>query len=120
MKARSYGIRKRAKELFVEKAADPELEKRAVAYREALSKDRDIARGKGLLAKHCLVCHKLGSEGYEVGPNFVEVANTPDDGLLQEILAPSRKIDPQFRNFVVVTASGKVLNGVIASESATS
>ena len=120
MKARSYGIRKRAKELFAEKAIDPELEERAVAYRDALSHDRDIERGKGLLAKHCLVCHKLGSEGYEVGPNFVEVANTPDDGLLQEILAPSRKIDPQFRNFVVVTTSGKVLNGVIASESATS
>lgn len=120
MKARSYGIRKRAKQLFAEKAVDPELEKRAVAYREALSKERDLARGKGLLTKHCLVCHKLGPEGHEVGPNFVEVANTPDEGLLQEILAPSRKIDPQFRNFVVVTASGKVLNGVIASESATS
>jgi putative heme-binding domain-containing protein len=73
-----------------------------------------------LLTKHCLVCHKLGPEGHEVGPNFAEVANTPDDGMLQEILAPSRKIDPQFRNFVVVTSSGKVLNGVIASESATS
>ena len=55
-----------------------------------------------------------------MGPNFVEVANTPDDGMLQEILAPSRKIDPQFRNFVVETVDGKVINGVIASESATS
>ena len=120
MKARSYGIRKRAKQLFAEKATDPELEKRAATYREALVKERDVVRGKTLLTKHCLVCHKLGPEGHEVGPNFAEVANTPDDGLLQEILAPSRKIDPQFRNFVVVTSSGKVLNGVIASESATS
>ena len=120
MKARSYGIRKRAKQLFAQKDMDPELEKRAATYREALSHDRDIVRGKELLTKHCLVCHKLGPEGHEVGPNFAEVANTPDDGLLQEILAPSRKIDPQFRNFVVVTSSGKVLNGVIASESATS
>ena len=120
LKARSYGIRKRAKALFAEQAPDPEIEKIATAYRDALVGDRDVVRGKELITKHCLICHKLNEEGHEVGPNFVEVANTPDDGMLQEILAPSRKIDPQFRNFVVETVDGKVINGVIASESATS
>jgi putative membrane-bound dehydrogenase-like protein len=120
MKARSYGIRKRAKKLFSEQAPNPEIQELATAYRKSLLGERDLARGKTLLTKHCLVCHKLGEEGHDVGPNFAEVANTPDDGMLQEILAPSRKIDPQFRNFVVVTTGGKVINGVIASESATS
>lgn len=120
MKARSYGLRKRAKKLFSEQAPDPAIEELATAYREALVGEPNLVEGKALLTKHCLVCHKLGTEGHEVGPNFVEVANQPDDALLQEILAPSRKIDPQFRNFVVVTAAGKVLNGVIGSESATS
>ena len=36
--------------------------------------------------------------------------------LLQKILDPSRAIDPRYTNYIVVTADGRIHDGVIASE----
>jgi len=115
-----YVIRTRAHRIFKDTEVDSATQELSESYRAALSGDRNLAKGKTLLTKHCLVCHKLNNEGHSVGPNFAEVANQPDDALLQEILAPSRKIDPQYRNFVVVTNDGRQFNGVLVSETANS
>ena len=119
LKAR-YAIRTPAARIFADAELDDELQQLSESYRTALQGERNVERGKLLMAKHCLVCHKLNGEGHEVGPNFAEVSNQPDDALLQEILAPSRKIDPQYRNFVVVTKDGRQFNGVLGSEGANS
>lgn len=115
-----YVIRMRARKLFKDDELSEELAELSKNYQDALSGERNLERGKALLTKTCLVCHKLNDQGHEVGPNFAEVANQPDDSLLQEILAPSLKIDPQYRNFVVVTKDGRQFNGVLGSEGANS
>ncbi|REJ66135.1 MAG: hypothetical protein DWQ31_15725 [Planctomycetota bacterium] len=119
LKAR-YAIRTRAQKIFDQAGEDGPPAELVTQYQEALDGPRDVARGKTLATKHCLVCHQLGAEGHKVGPNFAEIANQPDDALLQEILAPSRKIDPQYRNYVVTTKDGRQFNGVMVSESANS
>jgi hypothetical protein len=55
-----------------------------------------------------------------IGPDLTGMAVHPKSELLMHILDPSRSVEGNFRLFTVVTNSGQVLNGMLASESRTS
>lgn len=85
---------------------------------------RNYDSGKRLFSTlGCVQCHKLNkgdTAGVSVGPNIDDTfkkykQNTRD--VLREILEPSRNIDEKFRQVIVALEDGKLLTGVIASES---
>ncbi|WP_337175741.1 PVC-type heme-binding CxxCH protein [Paludisphaera sp.] len=110
-------IRDRAAKLF---GADAPRERSAViaAFRSALDGEGDRERGKAVHVKACATCHKAEGQGVEVGPDLATVAaRTPED-LLLHILDPNREIAANYLNYNVETADGRVVSGIIASESA--
>ena len=113
-------IAERARQLLVNPAADAELQQRIDTYQQALSGRRDIEQGKEVFAKNCLTCHKLGSEGHEVGPPLGTIVNKPDETVLVDLLDPSGRIEPEYRSYIVATTDGRSLTGLITSESPTS
>jgi len=110
----------RASRLFKESSAEAELTARIARYRGTLNNKADPAKGKVVYQKNCIVCHKLGEQGNEVGPSLGSITGKPDESVLMDILDPNGKIDPEYKLYLISAAGGKAYAGVLASESPTS
>ena len=89
------------------------------SYRSALGMKGDPAAGAVVYKKLCASCHRLGTEGVEVGPDLATLNDKAPESLLIAILDPNRAFEAKYAAFAVATVDGRVLNGLIASESAT-
>jgi putative membrane-bound dehydrogenase-like protein len=79
----------------------------------------DPAAGKTVFKNTCSKCHVHGGEGNRIGPDLTGMAVHPKDHLLVDILDPSRSVEANFRSYTVTTKQGRVLVGLLASESRT-
>jgi putative membrane-bound dehydrogenase-like protein len=79
----------------------------------------DAAAGKAAFKTHCAKCHVHGAEGTRIGPDLTGMAVHPKEELLVNILDPSRSVEGNFRAYQVTTKAGRVLTGLLASESRT-
>lgn len=89
-----------------------------LAYKDAIF-GGDAERGKTLFHKtqKCVNCHRVGSEGGEVGPNLSDVGKrTKPDYLLESVVDPNANIVQGFQTEVVMTDDGRILTGVVLSE----
>lgn len=77
-------------------------------------------RGWQLFRDNCGACHRLENAGRHVGPDLQSVRNHPRERLLDSILNPSHSVDPAYLAYAVETTSGRLVAGVIRSESADS
>ena len=78
-------------------------------------------RGKAVFKKTCATCHRLETEGIEVGPDLLSaLRNKTPETLLTDILDPSREVDPRYINYVVSDKAGRVFTGMIVAETASS
>ncbi|HVR76448.1 MAG TPA: PVC-type heme-binding CxxCH protein, partial [Planctomycetota bacterium] len=80
----------------------------------------DAGQGKLLFQKQCAKCHTHGGEGTKVGPDLTGMSVHPRAELLTQIIDPSRSLEGTYRVYTAVTTDGRVLNGLLASESKTS
>jgi putative heme-binding domain-containing protein len=81
--------------------------------REAfLAANTDSALGKEAFTKHCSVCHQLAGEGKKFGPDLDGIGVRGIDRLLEDLLDPSRNVDPEFRSTIVITDSGLTQTGL--------
>ncbi|MDP7019525.1 MAG: PQQ-dependent sugar dehydrogenase [Pirellulaceae bacterium] len=90
---------------------------------DILNQPGDADRGRQLFEKaagvQCRNCHKIGDIGKPLGPDLVEIARkqTPTQ-LLESILQPSKRIDPKYQTYLVETADGRVVSGLLKERSA--
>lgn len=112
-------LRDRAKKLL---AGDVDANRAKVIadYQAALQAPGDSAKGKMLFQQKCSNCHQIAGVGHVVGPNLQSVANKSPADLLIAILDPNREAQPNFATYVVETQDGRVLNGLLAADTATS
>jgi putative membrane-bound dehydrogenase-like protein len=89
------------------------------AYRPALAIKGDSAAGAARFKKACASCHRIGTEGIDVGPDLANLTDRSPEALLVAILDPNRAFEAKFASFTVATADGRVSNGMIANESST-
>ncbi len=85
-----------------------------------LALEGDADRGKLPFKKVCAACHKVEGVGHEIGPNLATIKNRGAEALLVNMLDPSREVNPQFVNYVLLTDDGRQMTGMIAAETATS
>jgi putative membrane-bound dehydrogenase-like protein len=113
-------LRQQALKLLAGQVA-ADRQKVVAAYQAALDRKGDALRGKAVFQKTCATCHRLENVGVEVGADLQSILrNKTPDALLIDILDPSREVDPRFIEYRVTTKSGKVMTGLIASETASS
>jgi putative heme-binding domain-containing protein len=79
----------------------------------------DAAAGKVVFKNHCAKCHTHGGEGAKIGPDLTGMAVHPKEHLIVEILDPSRSVEGNYRQYNLTTKGGKVLAGLLASETKT-
>jgi uncharacterized protein len=83
-------------------------------------KTGDATNGKAMFTKHCAACHQHSGEGNKIGPDLTGMAVHPKEELIVHVLDPSRSVEGNFRLYQVRMLDGKVLNGMLASETRTS
>jgi putative heme-binding domain-containing protein len=86
-----------------------------------LSLRGDAARGRQVFtinpAAQCKTCHKAGDVGETVGPDLTKIgAKYNKATLLDQILEPSKTIDPQFVTHSLETKDGRIVTGLIVEK----
>ena len=116
--SRDEGIRRRAQALFGAVAGD--RAKVFEEYKEVVAREADPAKGRAVFARECASCHRLDQEGFAVGPDLFGIRNQPKEAILLHILVPDHEITQGFAAYTVATKDGRVLTGLVASETPTS
>lgn len=80
----------------------------------------DPAVGRAVFRRECASCHRLDREGFAVGPDLFGVRNQPKAAILLHVLVPDHEITPGFASYTVALKDGRVLAGLIASETPSS
>lgn len=119
MKSSNPEIKKQAAQFFEGDILSPRKEIIA-QYQPALSLQSDLNRGKIVFKRDCLTCHKLGNEGYEVGPNLATIKNRTAPEILVHVLDPNKEVSPNYLEYVVVTDAGLIETGIIVNETPSS
>src|SRR5262249_30255774 len=113
-------LRERAVRVLAGQAA-PERQKVVAAYRAVLDLKADAVRGKAVFKKNCALCHRLENEGVEVGPDLLSaLRNKSREQTLNDLLDPSREVDPRYLNYQIITKKGQTFSGLIAADTASS
>ncbi|WP_337176823.1 PVC-type heme-binding CxxCH protein [Paludisphaera sp.] len=107
-------IRRRAAELFGPVAGD--RAKVYDAHKDVVAMTPDPSKGRAVFLRECAQCHRLDQEGVAVGPDLFDIRNQSKEAILLHILAPDHEITPGFTAYTVATLDGRVLTGLIASE----
>lgn len=77
----------------------------------------DRSAGRALFNKTCTACHKFLGEGKAAGPDLTGANRSNLDYLLENIVDPSAVVSADFRMTVLALEDGRVLNGLVLSES---
>jgi putative heme-binding domain-containing protein len=112
-------IRERAQKLIA--ASAPADRKKVIDdYQSALKLKADAVQGREIFSKNCTTCHQIGKLGVNVAPDIADSRVTTQEALLVNILDPNRAIDNNYFSYTVITNDGKLLNGILSAETATS
>jgi putative heme-binding domain-containing protein len=80
----------------------------------------DPARGEAVFRRHdlnCLTCHSVSKAGGEIGPDLSAIGQTsPPDYLIHSILLPDQSIKEQYHTLVVLTADGRMYQGIVVDK----
>jgi putative heme-binding domain-containing protein len=114
---RNRAVREHAAKVF---GAKPASTRQQVidSFLPALDLQGDAPHGKKIYEERCLSCHRLGGEGYALGPDLVTVKNTGKEKILVNVLDPNREVRPEFMSYAVEMKDDESLLGLISSETA--
>jgi putative heme-binding domain-containing protein len=81
----------------------------------------DAARGREFFLRgsgaQCRNCHRVGKEGTEVGPDLTQIGKKLDRAqLLESILEPSKRIDPEYVTYTLETTGEVVYSGILVKK----
>lgn len=85
-------------------------------YRAALQLKGEPHRGQEVFRNNCAGCHQVRGIGVNVGPDISDTRTKTPEGLLVDILNPNQAIDGNYINYTVLLKDGRIVTGVIASE----
>jgi putative heme-binding domain-containing protein len=89
-------------------------------FRSALDIRGDSHRGRIVFEQRCQSCHRVGSNGFAVGPDLAGVRSGGKEKLLVNILDPNREVLPNYFGYIVDTRDGDSYSGLIVNETANS
>lgn len=114
-------LRDRAKKLLEAGGGLPNADRQKVIEELiSITTDKgDPVAGKAAFKKTCAKCHTHSGEGTKVGPDLTGMAVHPKKELVIHLLDPSRSVEGNYRAYTVLIDDGRVLTGLLASESKT-
>ena len=74
-------------------------------------------RGRAVFRRVCINCHKVGSNGADLGPDMTQVGKRlAGVKLVESIIDPNADVDAKYLSTLVVTDEGKSISGLLVSE----
>jgi putative heme-binding domain-containing protein len=64
----------------------------------------------------CSTCHTVKGEGGNLGPNLSNLVHVNPESVLQDIVEPSARINPDHVSYVIQTKSGDTISGLVRQE----
>jgi putative heme-binding domain-containing protein len=64
----------------------------------------------------CSTCHTVNGQGGNVGPNLSNLVHVNPESVMQDILEPSARINPDHVSYIVETKSGDTVSGLLRQE----
>ena len=116
---RNAAIATRAADLF----GRPSDSDRALVVRDfqpVLDLPADRLRGEAVFKKSCSVCHRIGEQGYDIGPDLTSLTDKSPRSLLVALLDPSRAVEAKYLNYTAITNQGLTHTGMLAEETGNS
>jgi putative heme-binding domain-containing protein len=86
-------------------------------FRETLTRNADLKRGREAFVKVCSACHTHQGTGGKVGPDLTGIRNQPADAILLHVLVPNYEVAPNYQTLSIVTHDGRSFSGWLAAES---
>jgi putative membrane-bound dehydrogenase-like protein len=111
---RDGDIRRRAAKLFG--AVQGDRARVYEAYKDIVTWKADPSKGRAVFRRECASCHRLDQEGHAVGPDLFGVRNQPKQTILLHVLVPDHEITQGFAAYTIATKDGRMLMGLITSE----
>jgi putative heme-binding domain-containing protein len=97
----------------------PALVKELLADARAHGDARRGAAVFGAATSACLSCHKVGTQGGDIGPNLSAVgACIPPEEIVEGVFWPNRTVKAGYKAVAVEVASGQVIQGIVKDETA--
>jgi putative heme-binding domain-containing protein len=91
-----------------------------IAPETILSLSGNPERGKQVFfaeSTQCKNCHRVGNVGETLGPDLSKVGSKyAKPALLENLLDPSRTIEPNYQTYVVATKSGQIVTGLLVDK----
>ncbi|MCB0632183.1 MAG: c-type cytochrome, partial [Lewinella sp.] len=75
-----------------------------------------IEKGKTHFSVYCGICHKVGEEGGNIGPQLTSIGNWGAQALSEKILDPNRNISKAFQMYTIQLKDGSVKSGLLRRE----
>ncbi len=119
LKYGNAGLRKRAQTILAD-AIPGDRKKMLAEYQVSLKMKAEPVRGREVFKQNCATCHRIGDLGVNVAPDISDSRTKTPVQILTDVIQPNRAIDNNYVAYVVVVADGRVLTGVLSSETATS
>ncbi len=85
-------------------------------YRPALELKGDAQRGHKIFSERCALCHRVGNEGFFVGPDLASVTANGKEKLLQSILDPNAEVAAAYVAYTVETKSGDTYLAIVSGD----
>ena len=89
-------------------------------YTLALSNSGSRGTGKKLFDEHCAICHARDPAVPGLGPAMNELRTRSAESIVMNVIDPNREVHPQYVSYTAETDDGRLINGLIASETASS
>jgi len=109
-------IKAHARELFSSASSinrDDLLKK----YQAVLKLTGNPDRGKTVFQSTCMVCHRLGGVGRELGADLSALTDKSASSLLTAILDPNQAVEDKYMLYTVTLSGGETLAAMISGES---
>ncbi|MGH7224233.1 MAG: PVC-type heme-binding CxxCH protein, partial [Gemmataceae bacterium] len=97
----------------------PDRKKVLDEYMPLVEKTGDPRKGFEVFKSICAKCHRHGDTGETIAPNLTGFNVHPKSKILQKMLDPNSSVEGNFRQYTVTTKAGRVINGLLASETKT-
>ena len=86
-------------------------------YQAVLDSAGESKSGEVVFQKHCASCHAPAEGATQVGPPLKSIVDKTPEQILISILDPNREVDPKYYRVRVLTDAGRIIAGILLSES---
>jgi putative heme-binding domain-containing protein len=113
-------FRERSSRLLDQLENAPQIDRARLKELEPLLAGGDPRRGREVFfgkRAPCSACHRVGSEGGQVGPDLSRIgAVRSGRDLLESIVVPSSTFAQGYETYAVLSADGRISSGTVASQ----